>query len=67
MQTVAMILIGAVVSGIIFAVAWVAFWSVIAPQLSPELVWPGHDAHIIKVFWVGFLAGPVTGILLVRS
>ena len=61
----AAIFMGMVVSGVVAAIVWVAFWAVLVPEISNGWVWAGHEALNVPVFFFGFfapLAAPVLGL-----
>ena len=54
------VLVSGVLIGALAAIAWVLFWSVFIPEVSPGLSWPGHDALVVPVFAVGCVGGAVS-------
>jgi len=52
----AAILMGMVISGVVAAFAWVAFWAVLVPEISNGRVWTGHEGLIVPVFFLGAAA-----------
>ena len=58
-------ILGAVVSGVVAAFAWVAFWTVLVPEIWNGRVWTGHEGLIVPVFFVG-CAAPVLALFLKR-
>ncbi len=59
----AAVLMGMVVSGVIAAFVWVAFWAVLVPEISNGWVWAGHGAFNLPVFFLGFFA-PLAALVL---
>lgn len=61
----AAVIIGMVISGVVAAFVWVAFWTVLVPEISNGWMWAGHEALTVPVFFLGFfgpLAAPVLGL-----
>ena len=50
------VIIGMVVSGVVAAFAWVAFWTVLVPEVSNGWMWAGHGALNVPVFFLGVFA-----------
>lgn len=62
----AIVIMGMVISGVVAAIVWVAFWTVFVPEVSNGWVWAGHEALNLPVFFLGFfapLAAPVLGLI----
>ena len=49
--------------GVLLALVWVAFWTIMAPLIFSGWTWAGHEALTDNVFYVGAIAGFI-GILL---
>ena len=59
----AAVIMGMVISGVVAAFAWVAFWAVLAPEISNGWVWAGHEALNVPVFFLGVFA-PLAALVL---
>ena len=60
------ILVESVLSGVAAAFAWVAFWTVIVPEVTTGRVWAGHEALIVPMFFLGLVGGPLALLLIKR-
>ena len=52
--------------GVLAAITWVAFWTVLVPELWEIQVWAGHKGLTVPVFFLGFFAGLVLPLALKR-
>ena len=58
-MAIPMILVQAVLSGVAVAFVWVAFWTVLVPQIASGQAWAGHEGFIVPMFFVGLVGGPL--------
>ena len=49
-------ILGAVASGVVAAFAWVAFWTVLVPEISNGQIWTAHEGLIVPVYFLGAAA-----------